>query len=122
MKPLLRKTFGTTNGDRYKQYNDFDRRIHATIGSGPKTPGSRSGFFTSIYADVEEGNYEMTKDARARARLAASSRNGEAQVYTVDADRTGSEERILDPSDKDLKRIKCTTEVVVDNVEKDSLT
>jgi hypothetical protein len=122
MKPLLRKTFGTTTGDRYNQYNDVDRRIHATIGSGPKTPGSRRGFFTSIYADVEDGSYEMTKDDRARARLAASSRNGEAQVYSVDADRTGSEEHILDHSDKDSKRIKCTTEVVVDNVEKDSLT
>jgi hypothetical protein len=122
MKPLHRKTFGTTTGDRYNQYNDVDRRFHATIGSGPKTPGSRRGFFTSIYADVEEGNYEMTKDARARSRLAASSRNGEVEIYTGGADRTGSEERILDPSDKDLKRIKCTTEVVVDNVEKGSLT
>jgi hypothetical protein len=123
MRPLLRRTFGTTTGDRYNQFNDVNRLPHATIGSAPKTPRSGKGFFTSIYADVDEANYEMTKNARDRdrQRLAASSPSRDVQIYTVDADRTGSEERILSHSAEDSKHIKCTTEVVVNNVKKDDL-
>jgi hypothetical protein len=112
MRPLIRKTARSKSDSRYNQFNDAEH-IH-TIGSGPKTPRSRRGFFTSIYADVEQANYEMT-NARCE-RLAAASRNGETPIYTVDGDRIGSEERILSHDAQDIKGIKCTTEVVVNNV------
>jgi hypothetical protein len=40
-------------------------------------------------------------------------------VYSVNGDRAESQDHILKSDDVDPKRIRCTTEVVVESVEKD---
>jgi hypothetical protein len=115
MRPLLRKPLRTTSEERYNRFNDVEHI--PTIGSDPKTPRSRKGFFTAIYADVDEQKYEMA-NARNRERLAASSRTQESPIYIAEEDRIGSEERILSHNAEHPKGIKRTTEVVVNNVKK----
>jgi hypothetical protein len=115
MRPLLRKPFRTTSDERCNHFNDVEHI--PTIGSDPKTPRSRKGFFTAIYADVDEQKYEMA-NACNRERLAASGRNRESPVYTVEEDRIGSEERIWSHNAEHPKSIKRTTEVVVNYVKR----
>jgi hypothetical protein len=113
LKPLLNAAIGTTSGDRYNQFNDVDRLANATIGSGMKTPKPRKAFFNSVYTNTDEGSYEMNG-----GRSDTCGRTAKVNIYSVRGDRTSSEERILDQHLGDSNRIKCTTEVVVDNVKK----
>jgi len=51
---------------------------------------------------------------------AGSAQSRKIEVYTVNEERLGSEDRILGSESHQTNRIKCTTEVVIDSVERDS--
>jgi hypothetical protein len=113
LKPLLKAATGTTSGNRYNQFNDVDRLADATIGSGMKTPKTRKAFIHSVYTNMDEGSYELAGSGQK-----PSPRNAKISIYSVHGDRTSSEECIWDHRLEGSKRIKCTTEVVVNNVKK----
>jgi hypothetical protein len=106
MKPLLRKTAGTSNGPNYNQYDDIEKP--KTFGSGGPSRPRRSIMSTLNGTRTDEEVFEMT------TRLSPSDQDQKNAIYTVSEERAGSEDHILDG--RNLNRIRCTTEVVVDSV------
>jgi hypothetical protein len=106
MKPLLRKTTGTSNGPNYNQYDDIEKP--KTFGSGAPSRPRRSIMSTLNGTRADEEVFEMT------TRLSPSGQDQKNTIYTVSEERAGSEDLILD--EQSLNRIRCTTEVVVDSV------
>ena len=111
LKPLLRRATSTSNGNHYDQYNDVERP--KTIGSGRASRPRRS-ILTTIGTKADNETFEMMRTH------AGSAQSRKIEVYTVNEERAGSEDRILGSESHQVNRIKCTTEVVVDSVERDS--
>jgi hypothetical protein len=117
MKPLLRRATGASNGNRYDHYHDSPHP--KTYGSGhPSRP--RRSILTTIGTRSNDEGFEMIKSHRARGRLSASDHDRNITVYGASGDRAGSEELILAGGADDPKRIKCTTELVINNVKIDN--
>lgn len=112
--PLFRKRAVTTS---YNPYNQFDGRANVTIGSGIKTPRSRSVYSISTYAGPGQVDYEMTEDLNN-----ASDRGRTTHIYSGHDERLGSEDDILGHGDGDAKGIRCTTKVIVRDADKDRQT
>ncbi|KAH7083570.1 hypothetical protein FB567DRAFT_604586, partial [Paraphoma chrysanthemicola] len=122
LKPLLQKIIRTTSGDGYQQHNVAVRLGNGTIGSGNKLCRPRIGYRNSVYVRTEGGRFETIRNSRMHGQLKALDRGLKADMYSVDEDRVGSEERILDGVFDDPKSIKCTTELVVNTVKKENVT
>jgi hypothetical protein len=106
MKPLLKKTTGTSDGPNYNQYDDIEKP--KTFGSGGPSRPRRSIMSTLNGTRTDEEDFEMT------TRLSPSGKDQKNVIYTVSEKRAGSEDLILD--EKNLNRIRCTTEVVVNSI------
>jgi outer membrane cobalamin receptor len=106
MKPLLKKTTGTSKGHNHNQYDDIENP--KTFGSGGPSRPRRSIMSTLNGTRTDEEDFEMT------TRLSSSGQDQKNVIYTVSEERAGSEDLILD--EKNLNRIRCTAEVVVDSV------
>ena len=110
LKPLLRSATGASNGNHHDQSNDVERP--KTIGSDKLSRPHRS-IFTTIGTRTDKETFEMIKTH------AGSTQSRKIEVYTVIEEHAGSEDRILGSEFHDATRIKRTTEVVIDSVERD---
>jgi len=120
LKPLLKKTIGTSSSNQYDQFNEIEHPGVSTIGSSRKRSKLHKSFFNTVHTNTDEGDFEMMNMGYgARDRLAATGRGGE-NMYNVDVDRAGSKDHILEGDTKKLGSIMCTTEVVVDSTRRDS--
>jgi hypothetical protein len=106
MKPLLKEITGTSNGPNYNQYDDIEKPM--TFGSGGPSRPRRSIMSTLNGTRTNEEDFEMT------TRISPLGQDQKNVIYTVSEERAGSDDLILD--EKNLNRIGCTTEVVVDSV------
>ncbi|RMZ67700.1 integral membrane [Pyrenophora seminiperda CCB06] len=110
LKPLLRKATGTSHDSPYDHFNDIERP--KTIGTA-RVSRPRRSFLTAMANRAGRDNFEMTR------MQAESAQSCKIEVYTVNDERAGSEDSILGRESPDANRIRCTTEVVVDSVERD---
>ncbi|KAF2825008.1 hypothetical protein CC86DRAFT_468265 [Ophiobolus disseminans] len=105
LRGLLRNTTIVSTGNRYNQFDDSQQPAILTIGSGRRISKPQKTFPNAVYLNDDGESHEMSK---------RSAKN----TYHVDVGRTGSEDNILESSNDDANRIRCTTKVTVDSVEK----
>jgi hypothetical protein len=115
LKPLTRKR---TAGPQRRAYDDIEQHVE-TIGSGRKYKPQLS-FLTR--ATVTDETIEMGKRKSIREKLSMPGMDRKDTVYSQNGHRVGSQDRILEGDGEYPKRIKCTTEVVVESVDNDSKT
>ncbi|RII15465.1 hypothetical protein CUC08_Gglean003506 [Alternaria sp. MG1] len=112
LKPLTKKRASET---RRRQYDDIEQHVE-TIGSGRKYKPQLSFWAKSAATDK---TIEMGKRQSLREKFSVSTTDQKDTVYSQTGDRAGSQERILELDNEDSKRIRCTTEVIVERSEHD---
>ena len=101
MKPLLRQKSRSSDDERIDRFDDIDRP--KTFGSSGRA--SKRKTLSATVGTKTEVCFEMV------SRLNVRDKN---TVYNIRADRAGSEDDILDRSERRDKQIQCTTEVHMD--------
>lgn len=111
MKPLLKTGAATLYGDRNTPYRNYERSNDL---NGPKACMPRRSFLALEDTRTIDESYEMS------TRLTATSSSRVDNFDSTYRDRVGSEECILETANTNAKRIMRTTEVVINNAERDT--
>ncbi|KAF1937116.1 hypothetical protein EJ02DRAFT_458977 [Clathrospora elynae] len=106
MKPLLKKGIAISNGDQYNQYNSIERSGQS---GDLKATKPRRSYLGTNDIRAADGSYEMNK------RFATSGQSRKPTDYSINEDRSGSEDAIFEIKGQELKGIRRTTEVVIKN-------
>jgi hypothetical protein len=109
LKPLLRRGVNTSNANQYNQYDDIEKS--ETIGSERRTRPCRS-ILGTLGTRTDDEIFELA------SRLAPLGHTQKNNIYTLGGERAGSEDLIVESDAKDSNRIRCTTEVVLENEKK----
>ena len=114
LKPLLRgATQSSSSGNRYKAYDGAGGSGGLiTIGGGKISRPRRSVLHSN---NPNEAGYEMSNKLSSKS---SASGKKDQDLYTIPMDRTGSEDYILE-NGMSKGGIMCTTEVSINNGEKD---